>query len=425
MKAGMTRCLVTALLVCAMLGSAGAAKATVTFLVWGDTVRWQPILAGFAEKHPGLEVEMQSFGGNAASLQEALFVRTAAGTPPDLALTHLQTHAENVEYGLYADLTPFVERDRVDLYRFFPKGGVDAFLSNGRVTGIPSQLSTHLLWYNKTLLDADGMPYPSRDWRMTEELVVNARKLTRDIDGDGIIDQWGFGSVNMYTMAPLFWGTMMWTDDLRHSNLLNPKVREAYEWVHEIYHTRQIASPQRGEETAFKNGKLAMMGGIQAMFGRFSGLSWDWDVEVWPIAPAGPVTYGSAAGISMARGASHPEEAWTFLKYWMQPAVQEMAMTQGLSPAGLGALRDYFLKFDARAAHLDFTPDSFQNRRAILESFERTVVQPNPPGFADIQKLRNEHLIKIVTGESSPQVVLETLHPLLEAMLQEVWSRRR
>ena len=127
----------------------------------------------------------------------------------------------------------------------------------------------------------------------------------------------------------------------------------------------------------------------------------------------------------MARGASHPEEAWTFLKYWMQPAVQEMAMTQGLSPAGLGALRDYFLKFDARAAHLDFTPDSFQNRRAILESFERTVVQPNPPGFADIQKLRNEHLIKIVTGESSPQVVLETLHPLLEAMLQEVWSRRR
>ena len=94
----------------------------------------------------------------------------------------------------------------MDLYRFFPKGGVDAFLSNGRVTGIPSQLSTHLLWYNKTLLDADGMPYPSRDWRMTEELVVNARKLTRDIDGDGIIDQWGFGSVNMYTMAPLFLG---------------------------------------------------------------------------------------------------------------------------------------------------------------------------------------------------------------------------
>ena len=82
MKAGMTRCLVTALLVCAMLGSAGAAKATVTFLVWGDTVRWQPILAGFAEKHPGLEVEMQSFGGNAASLQEALFVRTAAERLP-------------------------------------------------------------------------------------------------------------------------------------------------------------------------------------------------------------------------------------------------------------------------------------------------------------------------------------------------------
>jgi multiple sugar transport system substrate-binding protein len=425
MRVGLRRFLVTALFMTMVLSATATAKTTVTFLVWGDTVRWQPILAGFAEKHSGVEVEMQSFGGNASALQEALFVRNAAGMPPDLALTHLQTHAENVEFGLYADLTPFVERDRVDLYRFFPKGGVDAFLSNGRVTAIPSQLSTHLMWYNKSLLDANGAAYPSRDWRMTEEMVTHARKLTRDIDGDGVIDQWGFGSVNMYTMAPLFWGAMMWTPDLRHSNLLDPKVREAYEWVHEIYNTRQIADRRLGEENAFRKGKLAMMGGIQAMFGKFSGLPWDWDVEVWPIAPAGPVTSGSGAGISIANGAAQPEAAWSFLKYWMTPAVQEMAMSQGLSPAGLGALRDYFLKFDARRANVDFTPGSFQNRKAILESFDRTVVQPTPPGFADINKLQKDHLIKIVSGESPPQVVLETMHPMLEALLQGVWSHKR
>ncbi|MGI6610851.1 MAG: hypothetical protein ACOX4G_10115 [Limnochordia bacterium] len=81
---------------------------------------------------------MQSHGGNAFALQEALFVRSAAGTPPDLALTHMLTHGENVECGLFADLSTFIKQDRVDLYRFFPKGGVDAFSSNGRMTGIPS-----------------------------------------------------------------------------------------------------------------------------------------------------------------------------------------------------------------------------------------------------------------------------------------------
>lgn len=98
-------------------------------------------------------------------------------------------------------------------------------------------------------------------------------------------------------------------------------------------------------------------------------------------------------------------------------------MSQGLSPAGLGALRDYFLKFDARARNLNFTPDSFQNRRAILESFERTVVQPSPPSYSEVDKLQKEYLIKIVRGESSPQIVLETMHPLLEAILQQAWSK--
>jgi ABC-type glycerol-3-phosphate transport system substrate-binding protein len=258
---------------------------------------------------------------------------------------------------------------------------------------------------------------------MTEELVAQARKLTRDIDGDGVPDQWGFKSINMHTMAPLFWGTMMWTSDLRHSNLLDPKVREAFDWVYDTFNTWQVSPAQLGEQAAFRDGKLAMMGAIQGIFGQLNNMTHDWDVELWPIAPGGSITYGSGAGISMSSGAAHPEAAWSFLKYWMTPAVQEMAMSQGLSPAGLGALRDYFLKFDARARNLNFTPDSFQNRRAILESFERTVVQPSPPSYSEVDKLQKEYLIKIVRGESSPQIVLETMHPLLEAILQQAWSK--
>ena len=155
MKAGMTRCLVTALLVCAMLGSAGQPRHGH---LPGGEIRCAGSLSWRVRRETWL-VEMQSLGKRGQSSGSTLCAH-CRGTPPDLALTHLQTHAENVEYGLYADLTPFVERDRVDLYRFFPKGGVDA-LEQRTGNGIPSQLSTHLLWYNKTLLDADGMPYPS------------------------------------------------------------------------------------------------------------------------------------------------------------------------------------------------------------------------------------------------------------------------
>jgi ABC-type glycerol-3-phosphate transport system substrate-binding protein len=423
MRVSLTRFLVTALLVTMVLSATVTAKTTVTFLVWGDTVRWQPILADFAAKHPGTVVEMQSHGGNAFALQEALFVRSAAGTPPDLALTHLLTHGENVECGLFADLSSFIKQDRVDLYRFFPKGGVDAFTGDGRVTGIPYQLSTHLLWYNKSLFDLSGIGYPDRSWRMTEELVTQGRKLTRDIDGDGVVDQWGLNCVNIHRIAPLFWGAMMWTPDLRHSNMLDPRVRKAYDWMYDVFNTWQISSAQISGPGTFAGGKVAMLGTIQNVFRSLNNMTDDWDVELWPIAPAGAITYGSGAGISMVTGAAHPEAAWSFLKYWMTPSVQEMAMSRGLSPAGLGALRDYFLKFDARAQNLNFSPDSFQNRRAILESFERTVVQPSPPSYSDVDKLQTDHLMRIARGESSPQVVLETMHPQLEAILQQAWSR--
>ncbi|MGI6610852.1 MAG: hypothetical protein ACOX4G_10120 [Limnochordia bacterium] len=53
MRVSLTRFLVTALLVTMVLSATATAKTTVTFLVWGDTVRWQPILADFAAKHPG------------------------------------------------------------------------------------------------------------------------------------------------------------------------------------------------------------------------------------------------------------------------------------------------------------------------------------------------------------------------------------
>ena len=397
-------------------------KTTMELLVWGDTVRWQPILEDFHAQYPDLELLMTQQGGNAYTLQEGLIVRTLGGAPPDLAFTHFNTHADLVRRGLFADLTPYLERDGVDLYETFPRGVVDFFTTDGRVTGLPMQLSTHLLWYNKSLFDSHGLGYPTRDWRMTEELLDHARRLTRDLDGDGLNDQWGIEIINMHTNADHFWKTMKWTPDLRHSNLLDPKITEAYTWVHDLYNTWNVSSPTIDTYQAFTQGRLAMIGGIQTTYSRFSGMAYDWDIEVWPISPGGEITYGSGAGIAMVAGARNAEAAWTFLKYWMRPETQQMAIEIGFIPGGPAALAAYFETFSPANVGLDFTPNSFTNRRALVDSFDRVFAQPAPPNSQAVSALFSQHFPKLRTGEAAPTAILRAAHDQLEAVLREAWE---
>lgn len=417
------------LLLCSLLAatflvsSVAMAKTTVTFLVWGDPVRLNPVLDAFHAKHPDIEIHVESHGGNAYSVQEALVIRSIGGSPPDLTYTHFATHADLERQGFYADLTPYLEREGIDIHATFPRGVVDFFTTDGRITGLPMQLSTHLLWYNKSLFDSHGLGYPTPEWRMTEELIDHARRLSRDLDGDGINDQWGIEVINAHTNADHFWGTMKWTDDLRHANLLDPKNVEAFTWVHDLYNTWNVSSPTISTYQAFTEGKLAMIGGIQTVLSQFNGMAYDWDIEVWPVTPAGEVTYGSGAGLAMVAGAPNAEAAWKFLEFWMEPETQQIAMEIGFIPGGPGPLAAYYRAFDPANVGLNFTTNSFLNRRAIVESFDRVVAQPSPPNSQAVTAVLREHLPKLRTGEADPRVILEVANDQLEAVLNETWQK--
>lgn len=400
-----------------------SAKTTLTFLIWGDTTVWRPLLDDFHAKHPDIQIELHSAGGNAFLVQEAFTIRSISGASPDLVVTHFITHSDVDRLGLYADLTPYIDRDNLDIYSAFPKGIIDFFTTDGKITGLPWQLSTMLMWYNKSLFDQNGLGYPTPEWRMTDELIDHARKLTRDRDGDGTSDLWGLNIINIDAWPELFWGTNKWTDDLRRSNLYDPRVREAFQWTYDLYNNWHVSPKEGGGFDAFANGDVAMLGAIQTTMTRLSDMSYDWDVEVMPIAPAGPITYGSGAGFAMAAGTKHPEAAWEFLKYWSTPDAQKIAMEIGWIPGGPGPLADYFEEYDPANQGLNFTANSFLNKKAIVESFSRTVAQPSPPSYRDVNSVVRAHTPKLKTGEVPPQTVIDTLHPLLETALDQAWEK--
>ena len=69
--------------------------------------------------------------------------------------------------GVFADLTPWIQRDQMDLSDF-SQGMLNAYAYHGTQYGFPLLPSTSVFVYNKTLLDELGVQ-PPKTWTEIEE----------------------------------------------------------------------------------------------------------------------------------------------------------------------------------------------------------------------------------------------------------------
>lgn len=99
----------------------------------------------------------------------------AAGSPPDVWQNEISFIGVFAKSGMTQDLTPFAEKDKLDLDDFNP-GLMGNSYVDGKLYGLPYLRSTPLLYFNKTLLKEAGLdPNGPKNWQEFEEY---ARKLT-------------------------------------------------------------------------------------------------------------------------------------------------------------------------------------------------------------------------------------------------------
>src|SRR5688572_12716782 len=143
---------------------ASAAKPVeVTWMVGvgPDRPMYEQLLARFHELHPEIRVRPMWVPGS--QYQTKLKTLIAAGKPPDLFWSGDVWVAYELPF--LADLTDLVERDaaELDLEDFYPEL-LAACRYDGRQVLLPRWFNVSLLYYNRTLFDEAGEPYPSADW---------------------------------------------------------------------------------------------------------------------------------------------------------------------------------------------------------------------------------------------------------------------
>jgi len=152
----------------------------------GKDVTPMEILDSFKEKNPNITVELDESPWN--EFKKKLKMQIAASNPPNTFIMDSGYVAALGAMGASVDLSDRVKKELNEKdYSSALFAGKDPA---GRLWGIPHGINSVAIYYNKTLFDQAGLPYPEANWTF-DDMFELASKLTRDTNGDGTIDQYG------------------------------------------------------------------------------------------------------------------------------------------------------------------------------------------------------------------------------------------
>ena len=173
----------------------------------------------------------------------------ASATAPDLLVFSQVTNVGVVptQFALYATppaallpLDDHIKADKALTIGDFYAPALDVCRNKGRLMGVPLMAIPLLLSYDARRFDQAGVARPSAgwDWRRFMEA---ARRLTRDTDGDGAPDEYGFWSgFSTAAAVSLIWqnGGDVLSPDKKTALLTEPAAVEALEFYADLYRER-------------------------------------------------------------------------------------------------------------------------------------------------------------------------------------------
>ena len=141
----------------------------------------------YMKEHPNVKIEIQAISTNDIYTK----LSAMATTPDDLPqifFTSADAVATLHDLGLTRDLTGLISDD---LAGEFANGVLDSCKLDDEIVYFPVALQPQAIIYRKDRFEEAGLTIPTT-W---DEFIDCAKALTKDSNGDGEVDQWGFGMV--------------------------------------------------------------------------------------------------------------------------------------------------------------------------------------------------------------------------------------
>ncbi len=296
---------------------------------------WASVIDEFKAQHPGVEIEWTKV--ERAAFADTMTTLFAGGSPPDivhLASFEFQRFAKE---GWLEDLGPWIEKSGTNVEGW---AGQKTCEFNNETACVMMLYFGYIMAYNEAILTAEGLAPPTN----YAELLEVARKTTKDLNGDGIMDQFGMhhptkvggGQYVTEMLNYVLDAGGRWTNAAGHVTIDTPEVIEGLtRWktvVTEGVMPRDMSSGETRQLLA--DGKIAV------------GLDGPWLVPILAkgaaaddlrivASPLSPPVGGSSNVLGMSKEISDEHKAlvWDFIALAMSDDFQTSYATLAASPA--------------------------------------------------------------------------------------------
>jgi len=383
-----------------------AKKEEESITVWAmgaEGMRIAEIARRFEQANPGVRVITQAIPWEAA--HEKLITSVVGEIPPDVSQLGTTWMAEFQAMGALAPLDEFICQSQIiSGDKFFP-GSWETNLVNGIVYGIPWYVDTRVIFYRKDLLKEAGFDHPPRTW---EELERMGKKLIKDRDGDGKVDQYGMAlPVKDWNILSMFiWenGGNIITPDNSKPDVESEATREAFEFYLRLFQEKIVPTTEAVDVDlfhAFRTGfyPIFISGPWMIELTRNElGKEYEgrWDVAMMPRKKF-PTSFVGGCNLVIFRDSKHKDIAWKFIEFMSQPEIQVewYKMTTDL-PAVKSAWQDRFFRDKPML-------------RVFGEQLNYTKSPPNIPEWEQIADAMQRRMEELILGKMNMSQALGKL----------------
>lgn len=324
----------------ALVASSGVTSAfadtVLKFISWqtddaGTGEWWKAAIAEFEKQHPGVKIEFTK--AERSSYADTMTTLFAAGTPPQIV------HLASFEFQMFADngwLEPLdsrIEKDGIDLNGW---AGQQKCEWNGETVCIMTNYFGFVMAYNKKILDQAGLAVPTN----YQEFFDVAKATTKDLNGDGIVDQFGTGhetkgGPGQYLTEMLNYildAGAYWTDKDGNITIDTPEMVTGLTRWKELNKSGvgPVDMAASDVRKLFADGKMAMRLDGPWLYGTTEKGSAKADI-VYAAPPLNPPLGGSSNVLAIPVDIPEEEKTlvWDFIKLTMTPEYQRLYATLG------------------------------------------------------------------------------------------------
>jgi multiple sugar transport system substrate-binding protein len=389
-----------------------AAKVKITYFTFSaapdHTKTLDALISIFEKQNPNIEVSYTTAPYN--DYFTKLATQIAGGTAPDTFELDYGSYLGYASSGALRDLGKLSKGDRsFRPSRFYPRAYA-AFSLKGKQYALPESFSDVLLFYNKDLFRAAGVPFPTAKWTWKDELAA-AKKLTNTSKGI-----WGdFQPIQFFEFYKVLAqaGGSFFNAGKTKATFDSPAGIAAANWLLGKPGSVQPTQEQMAgltDDALFKLGKLAMWHNGIWQFAAMKDAPFQWDVVVEPGDKA-KANHFFTNGVAISAKTKHPAEAWKWLKF--------LASSNASVKARVGSGWELSPVQDKAAYRSYLAQRPPANRQAVLDALANPVLTPTIKAQSQMQDIVTNDLNKAALHQMTTAQALQDAAKQVDALLKQ------